>query len=305
MIDACSPEPCIIVNIAVHPDVLQIISRAQLIRSTFDLVASQHQVLVDYDHYAVLQETCIGNLAEIQQNFVKPLSKTDKDETNAIEEEFIENGLSPSLLKQLSSMTMAGPSNSAQKQTKKPVKPPVLIEELWSTPSFTEEIITSNNTSLVIRIALPECESVADCDVTVLPREDLVQLECTKLHIRLKLDMKKHKKPTVPDNCQSTFDIQRLTAKFVRKTQQLILSIPIVIEPKTNEQNKELKAGHVSHWARYASIREYICPIVLSICLRINICDELFKLSECEDYLRLCTSWRITRWAEREISITL
>jgi hypothetical protein len=74
------------VNIAVHPDVMQIITRPQLIRSTFDLVASQHQLLVDYDHYAVLQEKSIGNLEEIQQNFVKPLSKSNKDETTLIDD---------------------------------------------------------------------------------------------------------------------------------------------------------------------------------------------------------------------------
>ena len=260
-------------SIAVHPDVMQIISRAQLIRSTFDLVASQHQLLVDYDHYAVLQEKSVGNLEEIQKNFVKPLSKTNKDDTNVMEEEFMENGLSPSLLKQLSSMTMSDPSSSAKKQPKKPAKPPVLIEELWTTPSFTEEIVTSNNISLIVRIALPECESVADCDVTVLPREDLVQLECTKLHIRLKLDMNKRKKPNLPANCQSTFDIQRLSAKFVRKTQQLILTIPILIEQKTNEQSKELKSGHNNHWTLNVSWWETcICSSALITCLPINIC---------------------------------
>jgi len=145
-------------------------------------------------------------------------------------------------MKQLSSMTMtkqpsSSPSSSnKQQQQKKNTKAPVLIEELWNIPTFTEEITTNNN-FLIIRVSLPECQSVADCDVTVLPQDDTVQVECSKLHTRLNLDMKKRKKPNIP-NCNSIFDIQRLTAKFVRKTQQLILTIPIIVEPITTEQNE-------------------------------------------------------------------
>ena len=229
-------EPCVIVNIAVHPNVFKMISRAQLIRSTFDLVASQHQLLVDYDHYQTLQEKAIGNVEEIQRNFVKPISKSKINEESI--EELTGRDLDPSLLKQLSSITMNEQSTSQkqQPQPKKIAKAPVLIEELWTIPEFTEEI-TNNNNFLVIRVSLPECQSVADCDVTVLPREELVQVECEKLHMRLKLDMKKRKKPTIP-NCQTIFDSQRLTAKFVRKTQHLILTIPILVESTTTEPNK-------------------------------------------------------------------
>jgi hypothetical protein len=212
---------------------MKIISRAQLIRSTFDLVASQHNLLVDYDNYKCLDEKAIGNIEEIQQNFVKPILKNKKNNENI--EELFDNELSPSLIKQLSSMTTTEQSSNKQQQ-KKTTKAPVLIEELWTIPTFTEEITTNNN-FLIIRVSLPECRSVADCDVTVLPREDTVQVECTKFHIRLKLDMKKRKKPNIP-NCNTIFDIQRLTAKFVRKTQHLILTIPILVEPITIEQNK-------------------------------------------------------------------
>lgn len=225
-------EPCVIVNIAVHPNVLKMISREQLIRSTFDLVASQHQLLVDYDHYRILPEKAVGNIEEIQRNFVKPMSKTNINEESI--EELTESDLHPSLIKQLSSITTKEPSTTQKAQPKKPTKAPVLIEELWTIPEFTEEI--TNNNLLVIRVSLPECQSVADCDVTVLPRDDIVQVECEKLHTRLKLDMKKRKKPTIP-NGQTVFDIQRLTAKFVRKTQHLILNIPILIESTTTEQN--------------------------------------------------------------------
>ncbi len=224
-------------NIAVHPNVMEIISRAQLIRSTFDLVASQHNLLVDYDHYKILPKKVIGNIEEIQQNFVKPLLKNKKNNENV--EDLFDNDLNPSLIKQLSSMTMTEPSSSSssnKQQQKKQTKAPVLIEELWTIPTFTEEIINNNN-FLIIRVSLPECQSVADCDVTVLPREDTVQVECSKLHMRLKLDMKKRKKPNIP-NCNSIFDIQRLTAKFIRKTQHLILNIPIIVEPITTELNK-------------------------------------------------------------------
>ena len=208
-----------------------IISRAQLIRSTFDLVASQHQLLVDYDHYQILPEKAIGNIEEIQRNFVKPMSKSNINEESI--EELTDSDLHPSLIKQLSFITINEPSTSQKAQPKKNIKAPVLIEELWNIPEFTEEI--TNNNSLVVRISLPpECQSVADCDVTVLPREDIVQVECEKLHMRLKLDMKKRKKPTIP-NCQTVFDIQRLTAKFVRKTQHLILNIPILVESTTTE----------------------------------------------------------------------
>ncbi|CAF0725503.1 unnamed protein product [Rotaria sp. Silwood1] len=229
-------ESCILVNIAVHPNVMKIIERTQLIRSTFDLVVSQHNLLVDYNHYKILDEKAIGKIEEIQQNFVRPILKNKNNDENI--EELIDNDLSPSLIKQLSSMTTTDPSSSSKKQhqKKKNTKAPVLIEELWTIPTYTEEI-TSNNNFLIIRVSLPECESVADCDVTVLPGEDTVQVECSKVHMRLKLDMKKRKKPNIP-NCNSVFDIQRLTAKFVRKTQHLILTIPIIIEPSTNEQNK-------------------------------------------------------------------
>ena len=220
------------VNIAVHPNVMKIISRAQLIRSTFDLIASQHNLLVDFENYKILEEKFIGNLEEIQQSFVKPVLKNKKNNENA--EELLENGLSPTLIQQLTSMTMTEQASSnKQQQQKKITKPPVLIEELWSIPTFTEEINTNNNL-LIIRVSLPECESVADCDLTVLPWEDIVQVECSKLHIRLKLDMKKRKKPNIP-NCNSVFDIQRLTAKFVRKTQHLILTIPIIMETATTD----------------------------------------------------------------------
>jgi hypothetical protein len=212
---------------------MKIISHAQLIRSTFDLVASQHQLLVDYSHYKILQEKSIGNLQEIQQNFVKPILKNKKNDENI--DELIDTNLSPSLMKELSSMTLTDQSSS-NKQQKKPSKPSVLIEELWTIPTFTEEI-TNNNNFLIIRVSLPECQSVSDCDVTVLPREDTVQVDCEKLHTRLKLDMKKRKKPTIP-NCNSLLDIQRLTAKFVRKTQHLILTIPILVEPITTEEKK-------------------------------------------------------------------
>jgi hypothetical protein len=237
IIDFCLyKESCIIVNIAVHPDVMKIISHGQLIRSTFDLVASQYNLLVDYDHYEVLQEKAIGNIAEIQKHFVKPLLKNKKNNENM--EELLDNDMNPSLFKQLSSMTITEQSLSSnkQQQPKKNTKAPVLIEELWSIPTFTEEI-TSNNNFLIIRVSLPECQSVSDCDVTVLPRDDTVQVECEKFHIRLKLDMKKRKKPTIP-HCNSLFDIQRLTAKFIRKTQHLILTVPIVVEPITTEQNE-------------------------------------------------------------------
>jgi hypothetical protein len=231
-------EPCIVVSIAVHPNVMRMVSRIQLIRSIFDLVASQHHLLVDYESYKVLHEKTVGNIEEIQQNFVKPLLKNKMNNENM--EELFDNVLSPSLIKQLSTMTMTeqSPSSSGkqQRQLKKNRKAPVLIEELWTIPTFTEEI-SNNNNFLVIRVALPECESVADCDVTVLPREDTVQVECLKLHMRLKLDMKKRKKPTL-SNCNSVLDIQRLTAKFVRKTQHLILTIPIIVESTTTEQNK-------------------------------------------------------------------
>lgn len=222
-------------NIAVHPNVMKIISHAQLIRSTFDLIASQHNLLVDYDHYKVLKEKAIGNIEEIQQNFVKPLLKNKKNNENI--EEVFDTELNPSLIKQLSFMTVTEQSsNKQQQQQKKNTKAPVLIEELWTIPTFTEEI-SANNNFLIIRISLPECQSVSDCDVTVLPREDTVQVECSKLHTQLKLDMTKRKKPNIP-NCNCIFDIERLTAKFVRKTQYLILAIPIVVEPVTTEQNK-------------------------------------------------------------------
>ena len=227
-------EPCVIVSIAVHPDVMKIISRIQLIRSTFDLVSSQHNLLVDYENYKVLDEKAAGNIEEIQQNFVKPLSKNKLNNDNM--EDLIDNGLSPSLINQLSSMTMTEQPSSNKQQQKKTTKASVLIEELWTIPTFTEEI-SNNNNFLIIRVSLPECGSVADCDVTVLPREDTVQVECSKLHMRLKLDMKKRKKPNI-QNSNSILDIQRLTAKFVRKTQHLILTIPIIVESTTTEQNK-------------------------------------------------------------------
>ena len=229
-------EPCIIVSIAIHPDVLKCIPTAQLIRSTFDLVVSQHQLLVDYEHYTILREKCVGSVDEIQQNFVKPLAKKPKPMDESVEE-FSESGLSSSLIQQISSMTVTDPPNPSPRHPKKSAKPAVLIEELWDAPMFTEEI-TNNNACLTVRVSLPGCESVSDCDVTVLPRDDLVQVECEKLHMRLKLEMKKRKKPTIPPNCQSIFDIQRLTAKFVKKTQHLILSIPILIETKSVEQKK-------------------------------------------------------------------
>lgn len=211
---------------------MKIIPNAQLIRSTFDLVASQHQLLVHYDQYEVLKEKCVGNLEEMQKSFVKPLMKNKTDEIN-----FDDTNLDPSLIKQISSMTTTTTSEQStstnNKSTKKSVK---LIEELWTIPSYTEEI-TANNNFLVIRIALPDCQSVSDCDLTVLPKENLVKMECVKLHTQLKLDMKKCKKPNVP-NCDCTFDIQRLAAKFVRKTQQLILTIPIIIQPMNVEEKK-------------------------------------------------------------------
>lgn len=219
-------EPCIIVNIAVHPNVMKIISNSQLIRSTFDLVASQHQLLVHYDQYEILKEKYIGNLEEIQKNFVKPLMKNKTNEIN-----FDDTDLDSSLIKQISSMTMSEPSTSTNK-----TKSTKLIEELWTIPSYTEEI-TANNSFLIIRIALPDCQSVSDCDVIVLPKENLIRMECVKLHMQLKLDMNKCKKPNV-SNCNCTFDIQRLTAKFVRKTQQLILTIPILLEPMNAEEKK-------------------------------------------------------------------
>ena len=201
-------------NIAVHPNVIKMIAHTQLIRSTFDLVVSQHNLLVDYDYYKILDEKAIGNIEEIQQSFIRPILKHKKNDENI--EELLDNGLSPSLVKQLSSITTVDQSSSnGQQQQKKSTKSPVLIEELWNIPAFTEEI-TNNNNFLVIRVSLPECEGVADCDVTVLPWEDAVQVECSKIHMRLKLDMKKRKKPNVP-NFNSVFDIQRLTAKFVRK----------------------------------------------------------------------------------------
>ena len=79
---------------------MKIIPNAQLIRSTFDLVASQHQLLVHYDQYDVLKEKCIGNLEEIQKSFVKPLMKNKTDEIN-----FDDTNLDSSLIKQISSMT--------------------------------------------------------------------------------------------------------------------------------------------------------------------------------------------------------
>ncbi|CAF2312931.1 unnamed protein product [Rotaria sp. Silwood2] len=227
-------ESCILVNIAVHPNVMKIIGRTQLIRSTFDLVVSQYNLLVDYNHYKFLDEKAIGNIEEIQQNFLQPILKNKNNDENL--EDLINNDFSPSLINQLSSMTMteqSSSSNKQQQQKKKNIKAPVLIEELWTIPTYTEEI-SNNNNFLIIRVSLPECESVADCDVTVLPWEDTVQVECSKIHMRLKLDMKKRKKPNIP-HCNSVFDIQRLTAKFVRKTQQLILTIPIIVEPNTNE----------------------------------------------------------------------
>ncbi|CAF2045835.1 unnamed protein product [Rotaria magnacalcarata] len=230
-------EQCILVNIAVHPDVIKIIGRTQLIRSTFDLVVSQHKLLVDYNNYKYLDEKALGDIEEIQRNFLKPLTKTKKNDEDI--DELLDSNLSPSLLKELSSMTSSNQSTSSnklpssQQQPKKTKKPAVLIEELWTTPTYTEEI-TNNNSFLIIRISLPECESVADCDVTVLPTEETIHFECTKLHMHLKLDMKKRKKPNI-SNCNSLFDIQRLTAKFVRKTQHLILSIPIIVEQSTHE----------------------------------------------------------------------
>jgi hypothetical protein len=215
---------------------MKMISHAQLIRSTFDLVASQHNLLVNYDQYKILDEKIIGNVEEIQKTFVKHLSKNKPNDENI--EEVLDTDLSPSLMKQISSMTMTAPSssNKQQQQQKKTTKTPVLIEELWTIPTFTENI-TNNNNFLVIRVSLPECETVADCDVTVLPREDTVQVECVKLHMRLKLDMKKRTKPNIP-NCNSVLDIQRLTAKFIRKTQHLILTVPILVESIKTEQNK-------------------------------------------------------------------
>jgi hypothetical protein len=218
---------------------MKTISHAQLIQSTFDLIESQYNLSVDYDSYKVLDEKAIGNIEAIQQNFVKSISKNKKNDENI--EELVDNGLSPSLIKQISSMTMMDQSSSSnkqqqqQQQPKKNTKPPVLIEELWTIPTFTEEI-ANNNSSLIIRVLLSECESVNDCDVTFLPQDNTVQIECSKLHMRLKLDMKERKKPNIT-NCNSTFDIQHLTAKFVRKTQHLILTIPIIVEPLTTEQN--------------------------------------------------------------------
>ncbi|UJR25797.1 hypothetical protein I4U23_007147 [Adineta vaga] len=233
-------ESCMIMNVAVHPNILENISRAHLIQSILNLVTSQYKLLVDHDQYEILDDKTIGNLEEIQRTFVKPISKNDKNNENV--EDVFNKDLSPSLIKQLSSMTISNQSSSSsnkqelqQQLPKKIVKSPVLIEELWTIPTFTEKI-SADKKSLIIRISLPDCESVADCDLSILRHEEIIQMECSKLHTRLNLDMKQRNKQDINPN--STFSIQNLTAKFVRKTQQLVLTIPINSESITNGENK-------------------------------------------------------------------
>ncbi|CAF0856158.1 unnamed protein product [Adineta ricciae] len=231
-------ESCVIFNVAVHPNTMETAPQEHLIQSILNLVISEYKLHVDHEQYCFLQEKTAGNLKEIQRQFLKPVSKTDQNDDNNVEA-FADKDLSPSLIKQLSSITLTNqPSSSNQQeshQPKKSVKPPVLIEELWTTPVFTEEIST-NNKSLIIRVSLPDCESVVDCDVLFLPEEETIQVECSKLHMRLKLDMKKRKKPDVADST-SIFAIKSSSAKFVRKTQQLVLTIPIIVESRTNVEN--------------------------------------------------------------------
>ena len=215
-------------SIAVHPDVINTIPRSQLIRSAFDLIRSQHHLPVDDDRFEILEQQCIGNLADIQKTFVKPALNDRTVDDNI--DDLINNGLSPSLLKEISSMAVPGSSSSANKQPKEAVKAPVLIEELWTIPTFTERI-AGDNSCLTVRVSLPECESVADCDVTVLPGQETIIVECSKLHTRLEIDMKKRTKPLL-ETSDTAFDVEHLTAKFVRKTQHLVLTIPILIKTK-------------------------------------------------------------------------
>lgn len=218
-----SPAPCTLVTIAVHPNVINTVPRAQLIRSAFDLIRAQHHLQVDYDRLEVLEQNCIGNLADIQRSFVQPVP-----DDKAVDD-LIDNGLSPSLLKELSSMGVPGSSSSNQ-QPREAVKAPILIEELWTIPAFTERI-ADDNSCVTVRVSLPECENVADCDVTVLPGQETIIVECSKLHTRLELDMRKRTKLHL-EASDTAFDVEHLTAKFVRKTQHLILTIPILIKAK-------------------------------------------------------------------------
>ena len=227
-LSSLTSAPCTLVTIAVHPDVIKLIPRAQLIRSAFDLIHAQHHLAVDYDRFEILEQQCIGNLAEIQKTFVKPAGN-DRTEDDGMDD-LIDNGLSPSLLKELSSMAVPG-SSSANKQPQETVKAPVLIEELWTIPTFTERI-ADDSRCLTVRVSLPECESVADCDVTVLPGQETIIVECSKLHTRLELDMRKRMKPHL-ETSDTAFDVGHLTAKFVRKTQHLILTIPMLSKATT------------------------------------------------------------------------
>ena len=218
---------CTLVTIAVHPDVINSIARSQLIHAAFDLIHAQHHLRVDYDRFEILEQNCIGNLADIQKAFVKPALSDGAADGNV--DDLIDNSLSPSLLKEIS--TMAVPhSPSANKQPAEAVEARVLIEELWTIPTFTERI-ASDNSCLTVRVSLPECESVADCDLTVLPDKETIIVECSKLHTRLELDMRKRTKPHL-ETSDTAFDVEHLTARFVRKTHHLIMTIPILVRAK-------------------------------------------------------------------------
>jgi hypothetical protein len=93
---------------------MKTISRTQLIRSTFDLVVSQHDLLLDYNQYQIFDGKIVGNLEQIQQDFGKSLSKKKTNDIDDNVEQLLDSGLSPSLIKQLSSFTVTDPSSSSK-----------------------------------------------------------------------------------------------------------------------------------------------------------------------------------------------
>ncbi|CAF1113924.1 unnamed protein product [Didymodactylos carnosus] len=238
-------ENCIIVNVAIHPDILECENkneleqkRPQIIKATFDLIASQYDLLLDSNQYEILTEcNCIGNKEQYQNEFVKPLKNKNNNSVNMnsnsdAHEQLLENGLSPSLINQLSSFSIKAssppppPPPSECKIASQ--NPKVLIEEMtdtksdnWLKPVFTEEIL---NNRLLIRINLPGCDQVSDCDVTV--KDHFVTILCEKIRMKLSLNLKK----------RNVTDSNRLTAKFIRKTQQLVLSVPVEISQDTTNE---------------------------------------------------------------------
>ena len=228
------------VNIAFNPEVLEKygknakneLEREMLINLGFQFVESQNKVKIQTSKFKILDETHFGDLKECIAKLTKKEASENKMPEIMLPNDDLKN-IPQSVLNKLANINVKQEAETKPKPSE--VKKSLLIEELEKelskTPNYEASITSSKDDSSEIsydlKIDLIGINSIKECQLDI-DQSHLILNTTNKVFSELKISL---------DDLKTKYDIQveKIEAKFVKKTSALKIKIPLLLLSKENE----------------------------------------------------------------------